>query len=165
MDKSQVEKFKVVLESRIEALWDRAQNRNAIAIENTADTMDEVRLAEERDLAIQLLGRDFAETRLVKAALARIEEGVYGFCLRCDEPIGSNRLRAMPHATFCVNCQEAAEHDGFSEPSLFEGATSPVRLEHSEELIRQSSAVPGGPRRIARPPRAKRVRQRARSAA
>ena len=165
MDKSQIERFKIMLESRIEALWDRAPNRNAIAIENAADTMDEVRLAEERDLAIQLLGRDFAETRLVKAALARIEEGVYGFCLRCDEPIGSNRLRAIPHATFCVTCQEATEHDGFSELSLFEGATSPVRLGHVEKLIRQSGAAPGGPQRIARPPRSKRARQRVRSVA
>jgi len=56
MDKSQIERFKVMLESRIEALWDRARNRDTIAIENTADTMDEVRLAEERDLAIQNSG-------------------------------------------------------------------------------------------------------------
>ena len=165
MDKSQIERFKVMLESRIEALWDRARNRDAIAIENAADTMDEVRLAEERDLAIQILGRDFAETRLVKAALARIEEGAYGFCLRCDEPIGSNRLRAMPHARFCVTCQEAAEHDGFSDLSLFEGSTSPVRLEHSEKLIRQSGAAPGGTRRIASPLRSKRARPGARSVA
>jgi hypothetical protein len=45
MDKSQIERFKVMLESRIEELWDRARNRKAIAIENTADTMYEVRLA------------------------------------------------------------------------------------------------------------------------
>ena len=109
MDKSQIEGFKVKLESRLAALWERVRNRNTIAIENTADTMDEVRLAEERDLAIQILGRDFAEARLVEAALTRIEEGAYGFCLRCEEKIGSNRLRAMPHARFCVTCQEAAE--------------------------------------------------------
>ena len=53
MDKSQIERFKVMLESRIEALWDRAQNRNAIAIENTADTMDEVRL-DPKNLGLKL---------------------------------------------------------------------------------------------------------------
>ena len=143
MDKSQIERFKVMLESRIEALWDRVRNRNAIAIENTADTMDEVRLAEERDLAIQILGRDFAEIRLVEAALARIEDGAYGFCLRCDEPISSNRLRVMPHAAFCVNCQEAAEHDGFSEFSLHEAQASPVHLGHSEKPILSEGSNPG----------------------
>src|ERR1039457_5383657 len=95
MDTCEIERFKVLLESRLEALWDRVRNRNAIAIENTADTMDEVRLAEERDLAIQILGRDFAEIRLVEAALTRIEEGAYGYCLRCDEPIRVNRLCVM----------------------------------------------------------------------
>jgi len=158
MDKSQIERFKVMLESRIEALWDRARNRDTIAIENTADTMDEVRLAEERDLAIQILGRDFTETRLVEAALARVEEGVYGFCLRCDEPIGSNRLRAMPHARFCVTCQEAAEHDGFSALSLHEAPPSPAHLGRSETPILQGGPSLGGPRQLARSPRSSRAR-------
>ena len=105
----------------------RVRNRNAIAIENTADTMDEVRLAEERDLAIQILGRDFAD--FVSWRQRCPHRGwIYGLCLRCDETIRSNRLRVMPHAAFCVTCQEAAERDGFSELSLPEGATSTVRL-------------------------------------
>ena len=110
MDTCEIERFKVLLESRLEALWDSVRNRNAIAIENTADTMDEVRLAEERDLAIQILGRDVAEIRLVEAALTRIEDGAYGSCINCDEPIRSNRLGVMPHARFCITCQEAAEY-------------------------------------------------------
>lgn len=158
MDKSQIERFKAMLESRIEALWDRVQNRNAIAIENTADTMDEVRLAEERDLAIQILGRDFAEIRLVEAALARIKEGAYGYCLRYDEPIRANRLCIMPHATFCITCQEAAEHHGFGESDLPEAPASPAHLERSEKPILQSGPNPGGPRRLARPPRSKGAR-------
>jgi DnaK suppressor protein len=144
MSTSQIGRFKVLLESRLEALWDRVRNRNAIAIENTADTMDEVRLAEDRDLAIQILGRDFAEIRLVEAALTRIEEGAYGYCLRCDEPIRVNRLCVMPHATFCITCQEAAEHHGFRESSVHEVPTSPAHLERSEKLILESGPNPGG---------------------
>jgi len=86
--------------------------------------MDDVGLAEERDLATRILERDFADIRLVEAALTRIKNGTYGLCLRCDETISLNRLRVMPHAAFCVNCQEAAERDGAHEVSVHEDVTS-----------------------------------------
>ena len=124
METSHIKKVRIVLESRRAALSRRVDNRNAIAVENTPDTMDEVRLAEERDLATRLLERDFADIRLVDAALTRIKNGTYGLCLRCDETISSNRLRVMPHAAFCVNCQEAVERDEAHEVSVHEDVTS-----------------------------------------
>jgi DnaK suppressor protein len=150
MNTSEIKRFKIMLESRLAALWGRVRNRNTIAIENTADTMDEVRLAEERDLANQILGRDFAELRLAEAALARIEDGSYGCCLRCEEPIRLNRLCVMPHAAFCVGCQEVAEQSGMSEFSPPEAATSTVRPKPSKSTIR---STPGRPPRLARPVR------------
>ena len=124
MDKGHIKKVRAILEGQRDALSRRAHNRNAIAVEKVADTMDEVRLAEERDLGTRLLERDFADIRLVEAALARIKHGTYGLCLRCDETISLNRLRVMPHAAFCVNCQEAAERDGAPEVGVREDATS-----------------------------------------
>jgi len=123
MDKSHINKVRIILESQRDALSKRLHSRNAIAVEKAADTMDEVGLAEERDLATRLLERDFAHIRLVEAALIRIKNGTYGLCLRCDETISLNRLGVMPHAAFCVNCQEAMERDGASEVSLHEGVT------------------------------------------
>ena len=61
MDSIQIKTFRVILENRREVLSERLHNRNAIAIENTADVMDEVQLAEERDLATRILERDFGE--------------------------------------------------------------------------------------------------------
>jgi RNA polymerase-binding transcription factor len=125
METSHIKKVRILLESRYNLLFKRVHNRNAIAIENTADTMDEVRLAEERDLATRLLERDFADIRLVDAALSRIKNGTYGLCLRCDETISLNRLDVMPHAAYCVKCQEAVERDGenIDEVSFHEGVT------------------------------------------
>ncbi|GAA1438872.1 TraR/DksA C4-type zinc finger protein [Leifsonia poae] len=40
----------------------------------------------------------------VDAALARIEEGTYGRCMRCDRMIGVERLRARPTAELCIAC-------------------------------------------------------------
>ena len=121
MDTNYIKKVKIMLESRRAVLSQRVHNRNAIAVENTADVMDEVRLAEERDLATRILERDFADIRLVEAALTRISNGSYGLCLRCDETISLNRLRIMPQAAFCVRCQESAECDGACEVGVHEG--------------------------------------------
>ena len=45
----------------------------------------------------------------IDAALARIEEGTYGHCERCGQPIVEGRLRAIPHATLCIECKRKDE--------------------------------------------------------
>ncbi len=124
MDTGHIKKVRAILESQRDALSRRLHSRNATAVEKAADTMDEVGLAEERDLATRIVERDFADIRLVQAALTRIKNGTYGLCLRCDETISLTRLRVMPHAAFYVNCQEAAERDGAHEVSAHEDVIS-----------------------------------------
>jgi DnaK suppressor protein len=118
MDTNHIKNVRAKLENWRDVLSERVHNRNSIAAENTADAMDEVRLAEERDLATRLLERDFAHIRLVEAALTRIKNGTYGLCLRCEEAISVRRLGVMPHAAFCVKCQEAVERDGVNDVAL-----------------------------------------------
>jgi DnaK suppressor protein len=45
----------------------------------------------------------------IQSALKRLAAGDYGICRDCDEEIAENRLRALPFATRCKDCQEAAE--------------------------------------------------------
>jgi DnaK suppressor protein len=45
-------------------------------------------------------------TRQVAAALGRIDNGAYGLCQRCVQPIGVKRLDAIPWVAFCMRCQE-----------------------------------------------------------
>ena len=47
----------------------------------------------------------------VAGALRRIEQGEYGFCLRCEEPVCYHRLTVAPEATACIDCQERAERN------------------------------------------------------
>jgi DnaK suppressor protein len=98
MNTIQIEQLKVILESRLEKLSGGVRHRDNLAIEKAADLMDEAQFAEERDLAIRILDHDFAEIRLVEKALARIEQGSYGYCLRCDEAIHWKRLRVVPRS-------------------------------------------------------------------
>jgi DnaK suppressor protein len=45
----------------------------------------------------------------IDAALARIDEGTYGVCVRCGEPIGQERLEALPWATLCIDDKRKQE--------------------------------------------------------
>ncbi|ABC62860.1 TraR/DksA family transcriptional regulator [Erythrobacter litoralis] len=45
-----------------------------------------------------------AEIQQVRYALARIENGSYGTCAKCGEPIPKERLEARPIATRCIKC-------------------------------------------------------------
>ena len=45
----------------------------------------------------------------VEEALQRIEEGTYGRCLRCGNPIDFARLKVLPYATLCIRCKELEE--------------------------------------------------------
>ena len=53
-----------------------------------------------------LISREIAS---VKRALARIDDGTYGECVRCGEEIAEGRLEARPEAALCINCARAAE--------------------------------------------------------
>ena len=45
----------------------------------------------------------------VEAALQRLDEGTYGYCEDCLKPISEERLKAMPFARRCIDCQRHAE--------------------------------------------------------
>ncbi|HIC88275.1 MAG TPA: conjugal transfer protein TraR [Anaerolineae bacterium] len=49
----------------------------------------------------------------VDAALARMDNGTYGICERCGQEIDFARLKAIPWATLCINCQQYAEMPGW----------------------------------------------------
>lgn len=52
------------------------------------------------------------ELRQVGAALRRLADGSYGFCLDCGEPIDERRLLALPATPFCTPCQSVRERPG-----------------------------------------------------
>jgi DnaK suppressor protein len=81
------------------------QNEN----ENHPDIAD--RASSETDRAIELRARDRQRKLISKidAALARIEEGTYGYCEETGEPIALKRLDARPIATLSVEAQERHE--------------------------------------------------------
>lgn len=49
------------------------------------------------------------ELARIDAALARMDEGTYGACVECGEAIEPKRLRVLPHALRCQECEESRE--------------------------------------------------------
>jgi len=49
------------------------------------------------------------ELQRIAAALARLDDGEFGYCLRCEEDIAQERLRFDPGATLCIDCARRAE--------------------------------------------------------
>jgi DnaK suppressor protein len=101
-----------ILERKRNELDRVLRNRDGIAIEKSADQMDEIQYATERDLAIRNVDRESTLLRDVKAALLRIHDGSFGECLDCESPISAKRLVAVPWALRCIRCQEAADLNG-----------------------------------------------------
>jgi DnaK suppressor protein len=73
--------------------------------------MDEIQYASERDLAMRNVDRESSLLRDVKAALRRIHDGSFGTCIECESEISPKRLAAVPWASRCIQCQEAADRD------------------------------------------------------
>lgn len=66
-----------------------------------------------QELNLELLERDQSTLREIDEALQRIAEGSYGRCESCEELISRQRLRAVPHARNCIECQRKAERNGW----------------------------------------------------
>lgn len=61
----------------------------------------------ERDLSLAENLRDLLDQ--VEHALRRIEDGSYGVCESCGKPIEAARMKALPHATLCIDCKRREE--------------------------------------------------------
>jgi DnaK suppressor protein len=109
MTKSEINRFKQLLETKHAELARVLRNREGIAIEKSPDALDEVQHAAERELAIRNLDRESHLLRNVRAALRRIDDGSFGVCVHCEEEISPKRVQAVPWTAFCIRCQEMAD--------------------------------------------------------
>jgi DnaK suppressor protein len=105
----ELNEFRKTLTTRQAELSDIRHNREALAIETSADEFDRIQQAQERDFAMGAIDRDSLRLREIRAALERIENGSFGLCLNCEEEIAAKRLAAVPWTPLCIVCQEAAE--------------------------------------------------------
>ncbi len=111
MTKTELNAFRRTLENRRAELAQGNRNREALAIETSPDELDRIQHSQERELAIGALDRNSARLREVQEALRRIDAGAFGICVGCEEEINLKRLNAVPWASSCIACQEAADRE------------------------------------------------------
>jgi DnaK suppressor protein len=63
----------------------------------------------DREFTLGLASNEQQSLNAIDVALRKIEEGTYGICESCDKLIVQKRLLAMPHAAYCIKCQEIEE--------------------------------------------------------
>jgi RNA polymerase-binding protein DksA len=63
----------------------------------------------DRELDATLEGNEERLLGAIDAALQRIEDGTYGVCRSCGQPIGAERLEALPWTTQCIDCKRREE--------------------------------------------------------
>jgi len=89
-------------------------------ISNEINDISKCDIKDEGDYAAASMdsGRDYQiylnqkkELAEIEDALKRIEEGTYGICEMCDEPIQEERLKIKPYAKYCIICREIIEKE------------------------------------------------------
>jgi DnaK suppressor protein len=100
-----------LLEWKGDIVKDSNSTLNHLQEENNTEPDLADRASRETDRAIELRTRDRERKLLSKidAALKRIEEGTYGYCVETDERISIKRLKARPIATLSLEAQEMHE--------------------------------------------------------
>jgi DnaK suppressor protein len=61
------------------------------------------------DIEFALIQMKSETLHKIEEALARLEDGTYGYCFECGDEISERRLRALPFAVRCKDCEEARE--------------------------------------------------------
>jgi DnaK suppressor protein len=119
MDATQIAQITAVLEAERDRLAHEIADLERDSSTNLSDTSGEnnyrdhmadqgtATFGKEMDMTLEGNARELYEA--VLGALARVQAGTYGTCVRCGVPIGFERLLAMPAAELCIECKEWEE--------------------------------------------------------
>ncbi|MBK9293740.1 MAG: TraR/DksA C4-type zinc finger protein [Oligoflexia bacterium] len=114
MRAKELEKFKKLLVlQKSELLNNTSKLIKEEAQHSPDDLADETDLAVSevnQNLALRLRDRERVLLQKIELALSKIDDGTYGTCESCEEPIEPKRLEARPVATMCIACKEEQEH-------------------------------------------------------
>ncbi len=116
MDRTRYEELRRMLETRRREILNEVQEKiRDVRLEGSAN---KVRVLEsgdgsesdiQEDIEFALIQMKAETLGKINEALVRLEEGAYGYCFECGEEINELRLRALPFAVRCKNCEEARE--------------------------------------------------------
>ena len=80
------------------------EDRAPVAVDGRMGRISRGDAMQVQQLAMEANRRREQQLLRIRTALERIEDGTYGLCGRCQQPIASARLAAMPDVVMCVKC-------------------------------------------------------------
>ena len=115
LTKKELKKFQELLEDKRKVVLERArQMLSEGMVLDANDLPDEMDLASSEYIqSFELRLRDREKSLLSKLdlALKKIDDGSFGICEICEEPIGKKRLEARPETSLCIKCKEDQERE------------------------------------------------------
>ena len=63
----------------------------------------------ERELSMNIVSSEQQILYQIDDAFKRLDDGSYGICQQCNQPIAMSRLKAVPYASLCISCQRSKE--------------------------------------------------------
>jgi len=97
--------YKSRLLARRAELVDRSKEVEAELDAHNSKDWEELAVERETDEVLESLGNNAAaEITRIDAALRRMEDGQFGFCVKCDDQISAERLELLPYTPFCRSC-------------------------------------------------------------
>lgn len=100
-----VETRRNMLEARLAELESRLHRIEAELDQPVEKDWEEASIEREDDEVLESMGEaGLHEIEMIRAALARIDGGEYGYCVKCGEKISEERLDVLPATPFCRNC-------------------------------------------------------------
>ena len=118
MKEIEANRYRALLMAKRAEIAGAAAQREDLWIVQSNEQIETVQLASQREMAARRLEGDAKRLAQIGAALTRIDNGEFGICVDCGEPIPSKRLAAVPWAACCVRCQEI--RDAEAADDLFE---------------------------------------------
>ena len=88
---------------------DSQHERSRRTTREVQDRGDEATTEQWQEANAAMIDHHVDEIQSIKAALGRIEQGTYGYCVDCGDSIDFQRLEAYPSASRCLACQSKAE--------------------------------------------------------
>lgn len=107
MNKTFIKKVKDLLLAQKKEIL--AQSSAQVEVDTDGDETDEIQANILIGLNNKLNSRNLEKLSQIDTALKRIEDGVYGLCQDCEEPINEKRLLSNPHFQTCIVCAEERE--------------------------------------------------------
>ncbi len=114
MDSSQLEVFRAILNKQLDQLLEQARTSKtqlAAGAAQEAEYLDRAAASTDQAMLLRFRTRESRLIKKVRLALERIDNGTYGECEICGEPISIQRLEARPVTTKCIDCKELEERD------------------------------------------------------